>query len=188
MFLLLIFELHVSVRSFPISISQTPIWYSLTACLSWESVQGYSKRSIHFQKFILKVLLNIWRRAIYRLKGRLSRLFSHLTSTRYEPYVWRGRCNPAFPTLVPVIDRLSDWRILSITYPKTRCTFDTDVVLANSSTPKAFSCAFAAILNTTPLGRQNYRVRTWHLAGDSNQNFESFPFHPYTGHGFITMY
>jgi hypothetical protein len=41
-------------------------------------------------------------------------------------------------------------------------------------------------LHITPLGRQNYCVRTWHLApgGDSNQNFERFPFHPYTGHGF----
>jgi hypothetical protein len=51
------------------------------------SVQGYSKRSTHFQKIILQVLLNIWRRAIYRLKGELSTLFSHLTSTRCEPHV-----------------------------------------------------------------------------------------------------
>jgi hypothetical protein len=28
-------------------------------------VQGYSKRSIYFQEFILQVLLNIWRHAIY---------------------------------------------------------------------------------------------------------------------------
>jgi hypothetical protein len=27
-------------------------------------IQGYSKRSINFQKFILQVLLNIWRRAV----------------------------------------------------------------------------------------------------------------------------
>jgi hypothetical protein len=44
---------------------------------------------------------------------------------------------------------------------------------------KAFSCALAAILNIIPLGIQNYCVRTWHLAGDSDQNFERFPFHPY---------
>jgi hypothetical protein len=56
------------------------------------NIQGYSKRSIHFQKFILQVLLNIWRRAIYKLKGEFSKLCSHLTSTRYEPHVWRGRC------------------------------------------------------------------------------------------------
>jgi hypothetical protein len=48
---------------------------------------GYSKISIHFQEFILQVLLNIRRRAIYRLKGELSKLFSHLTSTRCEPHV-----------------------------------------------------------------------------------------------------
>jgi hypothetical protein len=66
------------------------------------AVQGYSKRSIHFKKIILLVLLNIWRRAVYRLKWELSKLFSHLTSTRCEPHVWRGRCeidNPALPTL-----------------------------------------------------------------------------------------
>jgi hypothetical protein len=50
-------------------------------------IQGYSKRSIHFQKIILQVLLRIWQRAIYRLKGELSKLFSHLTSTRCETYV-----------------------------------------------------------------------------------------------------
>jgi hypothetical protein len=44
-------------------------------------LMGYSKISIHFQKFILRVLLNIWQCAIYRLKGELSKLFSHLTST-----------------------------------------------------------------------------------------------------------
>jgi hypothetical protein len=45
------------------------------------------EKSINFQKFILQVLLNIWRRYIYRLKGELSKLFSHLTSTRCEPHV-----------------------------------------------------------------------------------------------------
>jgi hypothetical protein len=44
---------------------------------------------------------------------------------------------------------------------KCRCTLDTDVVLANPSTQKAFPCALAAILNTTSLGRYNYCVRTW---------------------------
>jgi hypothetical protein len=33
--------------------------------------------------------------------------------------------------------------------------------LANSSTQKAFSFALAAILSITPLGIQNYCVRTW---------------------------
>jgi hypothetical protein len=55
-------------------------------------IQGYSKRSINLQKFILQALLNIWRRAVYRLKGELSKLFSHLTSARCEPHVWHGRC------------------------------------------------------------------------------------------------
>jgi hypothetical protein len=66
-------------------------------------IQSYSKRRKHFQKFILQVLLNMWRCAIYRLKGELWKLFLHLTSTRCEPHVWRGRCqidNPALPTLV----------------------------------------------------------------------------------------
>jgi hypothetical protein len=66
-------------------------------------IQGYSKRIIHFEKFILQVVLNIWWCAVYRLKGEFSKLFSHLTSTRCEPHVWRGRCqidNPALPTLV----------------------------------------------------------------------------------------
>jgi hypothetical protein len=65
------------------------------------------KKEVYFQKCILQVLLNIWRRAIYRLKGELSKLFSHLTSTRYEPHVCRGRCqidNPALPTLVAACD------------------------------------------------------------------------------------
>jgi hypothetical protein len=88
---------------------------------SWPIVQGYSKRSIHFQEFILQVLLNIRWCAMYRIKGELSKLFSHLTSTRCEPHVWHGRCqidNPALPTLVPVVDRLPGWQILSITCPK----------------------------------------------------------------------
>jgi hypothetical protein len=50
-------------------------------------IQGYSKRSIYFQKFISQVLLNIWRHVIYRLKGELCKLFSHLTSTGREPHV-----------------------------------------------------------------------------------------------------
>jgi hypothetical protein len=45
------------------------------------------KRSINIQKFILQALLNVWRRAVYRLKGDLSNLFSLLTSTRCEPHV-----------------------------------------------------------------------------------------------------
>jgi hypothetical protein len=63
-------------------------------------IQGCSKRSIHIQKFILQALLNIWFHSIYRLKGELSKLFSHLTNTRCEPHMWRGRChidNPALP-------------------------------------------------------------------------------------------
>jgi hypothetical protein len=58
--------------------------------LAVSTIQGCSKRSIHFRKFILQVLLNTWRCAIYRLKGELSELFSHITSTRCEPHVWRG--------------------------------------------------------------------------------------------------
>jgi hypothetical protein len=53
-------------------------------------VQGYSKRSIHFQKFILQVPLNIWRRAIYRLKGELSKLFSTSQALDVSP-----TCNAA---------------------------------------------------------------------------------------------
>jgi hypothetical protein len=120
-------------------------------------IQGYPNISIHFEKFILQVLLNTWRRycdlffglypsslcfvittfrgmalpqskgepnllgpidraesrwiwwrAIYRLKGELSKLFSHLTGTRCEPQVWRGRCqidNPTLPTLVTACHR-----------------------------------------------------------------------------------
>jgi hypothetical protein len=50
-------------------------------------IQGYLKRSTHFQTFILQVLLNILRCAVYRLKGELSKLFSHLTSTQSKPHV-----------------------------------------------------------------------------------------------------
>jgi hypothetical protein len=82
-------------------------------------IQGCSKRSIHFQKFILQVLLNIWRRTICRLQGELSKLCSHLTITRCEPHVRRGRCQIDNPALLT--------------------------------------------LHVTPLGRQNYCVRTWHL-------------------------
>jgi hypothetical protein len=52
--------------------------------------------------------LNIWRCAMYRLKGELSMLFSHLTITRCEPHVWRGRYqidNTALPTVVAVCHR-----------------------------------------------------------------------------------
>jgi hypothetical protein len=48
------------------------------------------------------------RRVIYRLNGEFSKLFSHLTSTRCEPHVWRGRCqidNPALPILVAACHR-----------------------------------------------------------------------------------
>jgi hypothetical protein len=48
---------------------------------------GLFKKKYTFQKFILRVLLNIWRLAIYRLKGELLKLFSHLTWTRCEPHV-----------------------------------------------------------------------------------------------------
>jgi hypothetical protein len=75
------------------------IHHSFTAT---QQIQGYSKRSIHFQKFILQVLLNIWWHAVYWLKGELSKLFSHFTSTRCELHVWRSRCqidNQALPTL-----------------------------------------------------------------------------------------
>jgi hypothetical protein len=64
---------------------------SIVTYVPWK-IQGYSKRSIYFQKFILQVLLNIWQCSIYRLNGELSKLFSHLTSTRCEPHVWCGRC------------------------------------------------------------------------------------------------
>jgi hypothetical protein len=63
------------------------VWEGWSGTRVKKIVRGYSKRSIHFQKFILQVLLNIWWRAIYRLKGELSKLFSHLTSTRCEPHV-----------------------------------------------------------------------------------------------------
>jgi hypothetical protein len=46
------------------------------------------QKDVHiFKKIILQVLLNIWRRAIYRLKGELSKLFSHFTNTRCESHV-----------------------------------------------------------------------------------------------------
>jgi hypothetical protein len=66
------------------------------------------KEYLHFQKFILQVLLDIGRHAIYRLKGELLKLFSHLKGTRCEPHVWCGRCqidNPALPTLVAACHR-----------------------------------------------------------------------------------
>jgi hypothetical protein len=66
------------------------------------------KKKYTLSKIILQVLLNIWRCAIYRLKGKFSKLFSHLTSTRCEPHVCRGRCqidNPALPTLVTACHR-----------------------------------------------------------------------------------
>jgi hypothetical protein len=39
-------------------------------------IQGYSKRSIHFQKFLLQVPLNIWRRAFFDWKEK-SRSYFH---------------------------------------------------------------------------------------------------------------
>jgi hypothetical protein len=81
------------------------------AFYTWYEIQGYSKRSIHFQKFVSQVLLNTWRRSIFRLKGELSKLFSRLTSTRCAPHVQRGRCqidNPALRTLVAACHSLSD--------------------------------------------------------------------------------
>jgi hypothetical protein len=70
-------------------------YYILSLLIPWVlvvtcSVQGCSKKRQHFQKFIFQVLLNIWRRAICRLKWEISKLFSHLTSTRCERHVWRG--------------------------------------------------------------------------------------------------
>jgi hypothetical protein len=69
-------------------------FYNILTKHFWEKriIQGYSKRNTHFQKFILQVLLNIWRRAKNRLKGELSKSFLHLTSTRCEPHVWCGTC------------------------------------------------------------------------------------------------
>jgi hypothetical protein len=38
----------------------------LFGCLTGPRIiQGYSKRSVNFQKCILQVLLNMWRRAIF---------------------------------------------------------------------------------------------------------------------------
>jgi hypothetical protein len=123
--------------------------------------------------------------AIYGLKGELLKLFSHLTSTRCGPHVWRGRCqidSPALPTLVPVVDRLPGWRILSITCPKMwlhtwhwRC-------LGEFQYAESFlKCAFRHFEHNSPWQTE---LLLAHLVGDSDQNFESFRFHPYTGYGF----
>jgi hypothetical protein len=40
-------------------------------------IQGYSKRSIHFQKFILQVLLNTWRRAEGRTNEAMLTPYKH---------------------------------------------------------------------------------------------------------------
>jgi hypothetical protein len=103
-------------------------------------IQGYSKRSIHFQKIILQVQLDIWWHATHRLKGENSKLFSHLTSTLCEPHMWRGRCkidNLALPTLVAACHR---W--------------------------------------------QQPQPQRYAASDHRYQNFERFPFHLYTGHGF----
>jgi hypothetical protein len=148
-------------------------------------IQGYWKRSINFQEFILQVLLNIWRRAIYRLKGEHTKLFSHLTSTRCEPHMWRGRCqidNPALPTLVPVVDRLPGWRILSITCPKMSLHTWHWRCLGEFQHAESFLlCACRHFEHNAPWYTE---LLCAHLAGNSDQNFERFPFHPYTGHGF----
>jgi hypothetical protein len=102
-------------------------------------IQGYSKRNIHFQKFILQVLLTIFWCAIYRLKVELSKLFSHLTSTQCEPHVWRGNVR----SIIHLFPHSSQH------------------VTGNNNHS----------LSDVPL--QNHRY----------QNFEIFPFHPYTGHG-----
>jgi hypothetical protein len=96
-------------------------------------------------------------------------------------YTW-----PFILCSLPEVSRISCWSRLHRLQARLfcHCTLDTDVVLTNSGMQKVSSCTLAAILNITPLGIQNYCVRTWHLAGDSDQNFERFPFHPYTGHGF----
>jgi hypothetical protein len=119
----------------------TPLWHTHAYIPKKIYYTGLlKKRSRHFQKLILQVLLNIWRCAKNRLKGELSKLFSHLISTWCEPHVWRGRCqidNPALPTLVAACHR---WQ-----QPQPQ----------------------------------------WCAASDHRyQNFERFPFHPYTGRGF----
>jgi hypothetical protein len=48
-------------------------------------IQGYSKSSIHFQKCILQVILNIWQRAIYRLKGERWSYFHTLQALNVSP-------------------------------------------------------------------------------------------------------
>jgi hypothetical protein len=92
--------------------------------------------------------------------------------------------NPALPTLVPVVDTLPGWRIISITCPKMSLHTWHWHCLGEFQHAESFLCALNAILNITPLEIQNYCTRTWRLSGDSHQNFERFPFHPYRGHRF----
>jgi hypothetical protein len=108
--------------------------YSLT-------IQGYSKRNIHFQKFILQVLLSIWRSAFFFLdEGRtLKDIFTPYKHSMWAPRVTR-QCqidDPALPTLV------------------------------------------------AECHRQKQPQPQWCAASDHRyQDFERFPFHLYTGHGF----
>jgi hypothetical protein len=82
-------------------------WIEPTPRISCILNAGLFKKKYTLQK-IFQVLLIIWWCAIYRLKGKLWKLFSHLTSTRYEPHMWHGRCqidNSALPTLVAACHR-----------------------------------------------------------------------------------
>jgi hypothetical protein len=58
----------------------------ICVCL-WETRGTKNTGLFKNKKCILQVLLNLWRRDIYRLKGELLKLFSHLTSTQCEPRV-----------------------------------------------------------------------------------------------------
>jgi hypothetical protein len=164
----------VTVRRQSISIRLAPT--NRAGNLLWNTwrwmIQGYSKRSINFQEFILQVLLNMWWRAIYRLKGELSKFLSHLTSTRCEPHVRRGRCqidNLALPTLVPAVDRLPSWRILSITCPKMSLHTWHWRFLGEFQHAETFLlCACRHFEHNTPWHTE---LLCAHLAGDSDQNF-----------------
>jgi hypothetical protein len=117
---------------------------SVPAYLKSHKIQSYSKKKYALSKiYFTSTIEHMATCYIYILKGKPSKLLSHLTSTRCEPHVWRGRCQIDNPTL--------------------------------------------RTLHITPLGRQNYCARAWHLARDSNQNFEIFPFHPYREHGFSVI-
>jgi hypothetical protein len=57
-------------------------------------IQSYSKRSIHYQNFILQVLLNIWWRDVKRLKGELSKvIFTPYKHSMWAPCVTRQMSN-----------------------------------------------------------------------------------------------